>query len=274
MEELREKACRLRLQVLDMICSKKGGHIGGDFSEMEILLELYCRQMNIDAARPDAPERDRFILSKGHSVEALYAVLADRGFFPAEELGGYLSFGGKLMGHPNNQVPGIEMNTGSLGHGLSLGVGMALAARLRGLASRTYVLMGDGELAEGSVWEAAMAASHYGLDSLCATVDRNGLQISGATEEVMGLEPLAERFRSFGWNAIEVPDGNDFEQLGAAYVLARNTKGRPSVVIARTVKGRGISFMEGRAKWHHGIPDESERRAAAQELATAMRDGA
>ena len=257
MEELREKACRLRLQVLDMICSKKGGHIGGDFSEMEILLELYCRQMNIDAARPDAPERDRFILSKGHSVEALYAVLADRGFFPAEELGGYLSFGGKLMGHPNNQVPGIEMNTGSLGHGLSLGVGMALAARLRGLASRTYVLMGDGELAEGSVWEAAMAASHYGLDSLCATVDRNGLQISGATEEVMGLEPLA---------------GNDFEQLGAAYVLARNTKGRPSVVIARTVKGRGISFMEGRAKWHHGIPDESERRAAAQELATVMRD--
>ena len=132
--------------------------------------------------------------------------------------------------------------------------------------------MGDGELAEGSVWEAAMAASHYGLDSLCATVDRNGLQISGATEEVMGLEPLAERFRSFGWNAIEVPDGNDFEQLGAAYVLARNTKGRPSVVIARTVKGRGISFMEGRAKWHHGIPDESERRAAAQELATVMRD--
>ena len=176
------------------------------------------------------------------------------------------------MGHPNNQVPGIEMNTGSLGHGLSLGVGMALAARLRGLASRTYVLMGDGELAEGSVWEAAMAASHYGLDSLCATVDRNGLQISGATEEVMGLEPLAERFRSFGWNAIEVPDGNDFEQLGAAYVLARNTKGRPSVVIARTVKGRGISFMEGRAKWHHGIPDESERRAAVQELATVMRD--
>ena len=137
MEELREKACRLRLQVLDMVCSKKGGHIGGDLSEMEILLELYCRQMNIDAARPDAPERDRFILSKGHSVEALYAVLADRGFFPAEELGGYLSFGGKLMGHPNNQVPGIEMNTGSLGHGLSLGVGMALAARLRGLASRT-----------------------------------------------------------------------------------------------------------------------------------------
>ena len=176
------------------------------------------------------------------------------------------------MGHPNNQVPGIEMNTGSLGHGLSLGVGMALAARLRGLASRTYVLMGDGELAEGSVWEAAMAASHYGLDSLCATVDRNGLQISGATEEVMGLEPLAERFRSFGWNAIEVPDGNNFEQLGAAYVLARNTKGRPSVVIAHTVKGCGVSFMEGRAKWHHGIPDESERRAAAQELATVMRD--
>lgn len=273
MEELRKKACRLRLQVLDMICSKKGGHIGGDFSEMEILLQLYCREMNIDAARPDASDRDRFILSKGHSVEALYAVLADRGFFPVEELHSYLSFGGRLMGHPNNKVPGVEMNTGSLGHGLSLGVGMALAARLRGLGSRTYVLMGDGELAEGSVWEAAMAASHYGLDSLCATVDRNGLQISGSTEDVMRLEPLAERFRSFGWNAIEVPDGNDFDQLDAAYALARSTKGRPSVVIARTVKGRGVSFMEGQAKWHHGIPGEAERLTAAGELETAMRDG-
>lgn len=271
MESLKEKACRLRLQVLDMICSKKSGHIGGDFSEMEILLELYCRQMNIDAERPNAPERDRFILSKGHSVEALYAVLADRGFFPAEELQDYLSFGGKLMGHPNNQVPGIEMNTGSLGHGLSLCVGMALAARLRGLDSRTYVLMGDGELAEGSVWEAAMAASHYRLDNLCATVDRNGLQISGATEDVMGLEPLAERFRSFGWNAIEVPDGNDFGQLGAAYALARSTKNRPSVVIARTMKGRGVSFMEGRPKWHHGIPAPEERSAAEAELKAGMR---
>lgn len=266
MENLQKKAYRLRRDVLDMICHANSGHIGGDFSEMEILVELYCCQMNINPACLNTPDRDRFILSKGHSVESLYAVLADCGFFPNDYLQEYLKFGSKLIGHPNNSVPGIEMNTGSLGHGLSLGVGMALAGKRKGASYRTYVVMGDGELAEGSVWEAAMCASHYSLDNLCATVDRNKLQISGKTESVMNAEPLADRFRSFGWNVIEVHNGNDILELHAAYNMARYFKGKPTIVIAETTKGCGVSFMENQPKWHHKVPNTQEFELAAREL--------
>lgn len=198
-------------------------------------------------------------MSKGHCVEALYAVLAAKGFFPIEEvIEKFSKFGSQYIGHPNNKLPGIEMNSGSLGHGLPVSVGMALAGKMDNMDYRVYTVMGDGELAEGSVWEGAMAASHYKLDNLCATVDRNRLQISGNTEDVMAHDDLHERFRSFGWHVIDVKDGNDINQLVAAYEEAKTVKGKPSVVIANTVKGCGSTVMEDKAGWHHKVPTAEE----------------
>lgn len=258
MENSMRKAYDLRKNVLDMIIAEKSGHIGGDMSVMEILVTLYSR-MHITPETADSPDRDRFILSKGHTVEALYAVLADKGFLDIEEvIQNYSKFNSKYIGHPNNKLPGIEMNSGSLGHGLSVCVGMALAGKMDERDYRVYTVMGDGELAEGSIWEAAMAASHYKLDNLCAVVDRNRLQISGNTEEVMAHDDLHERFRSFGWNVIDVNDGNNVEQLNLAFDQAENCKGRPTVLIANTVKGYGSSVMENKAGWHHKVPTEEE----------------
>ncbi|MDE5587523.1 MAG: transketolase [Acetatifactor sp.] len=249
----------LRKNIVDMIVAGGGGHIGGDMSVVDILLTLYFRQMNISPENAEAPDRDYFVMSKGHCVEALYAVLAAKGFFNYEQVKEEFSrFGSKFIGHPNNKLPGIEMNSGSLGHGLPVSVGIALACRMDGLENRVYVVMGDGELAEGSVWEGAMAAGMYKLDNLCAVVDRNRLQISGGTEEVMAHEDLAARWASFGWNVISVADGNDSDQLNAAFEQAKGCKGRPTVVIANTVKGCGSRVMENKASWHHHVPSAEE----------------
>ena len=257
-----------RLNVLDMIKGAGTGHIGGDFSVMDILITLYFKQMNITPETADDPNRDLFVMSKGHSVEAYYAVLAKKGFFDREELVNTFSkFGSKFIGHPNNKIPGVEMNSGSLGHGLPVCVGMALAGKMNGQDYRVYTVMGDGELAEGSVWEGAMAASHYKLDNLCAVVDRNRLQISGCTEDVMAQDDLHERFHSFGWHVIDVKDGNDIDQLHEAFEEAKKIKGKPTILIANTVKGKGSSVMENKANWHHKVPNEEELAQIRKDLA-------
>ncbi|HIX14193.1 MAG TPA: transketolase [Candidatus Hungatella pullicola] len=259
MEDLKAKTFELRQNVLDIVMAGKGGHIGGDMSVLDILSTLYFRIMNVSPENQADPNRDRFVMSKGHSVEALYAVLAAKGFFPLEEvIRRFSKFGSPYIGHPNNHLPGIEMNSGSLGHGLPVSVGMALAGKLDKASYRVYTVMGDGELAEGSVWEAAMAAGNYKLDNLCATIDRNGLQISGSTEQVMRLDPLKDRFQSFGWNVIEVKNGNDTDALTEAYRQAKEKKGKPTLVLADTIKGYGSSVMENKAQWHHKVPSEEE----------------
>ena len=264
--DLAKKAYALRKQTLQMIYKAKSGHIGGDFSIMEILTVLYNEVMNISPETAQDPDRDRFVLSKGHTTDALYAVLADRGFIPQEELESFCQFGTRLIGHPNNKVPGIEMNSGSLGHGLAVCVGMAIAGKMGHRDYRVYTVMGDGELAEGSVWEAAMCAAQYKLDHLCAVVDRNGLQISGTTDQVMSTAGLKDRFASFGWAVIDVPDGNSVSQLRDAFAQAKENKGRPTLIIANTAKGRGVSFMENQVGWHHKIPTEEEFLRALAEL--------
>jgi transketolase len=267
MNALAVKAYDLRQDVVDIIMAGGGGHIGGDMSCMEIILTLYSR-MNVSPDHQDAPERDRFVLSKGHCVETLYAVLADKGFLDINEVKAQFSkFGSEYIGHPHNTLPGIEMNSGSLGHGLSVCVGMALAGRMDKRNYRVYTLMGDGELAEGSVWEGAMSAGHYKLDNLCAVVDRNHLQISGTTEQVMTPGDLAGRFAAFGWHVIELKDGNDVDALNAAFDEAENTKGMPTVIIANTVKGKGAAIMENKASWHHHLPNAEEYAIITKELA-------
>ena len=266
MNALAIKAYDLRQDVLDIIVSGGGGHIGGDMSSVEIMLTLYSR-MNVFPEKADDPDRDRFVLSKGHCVETLYAVLADKGFLDIEEVKAKFSkFGSEYIGHPHNTLPGIEMNSGSLGHGLSVCVGMALAGKMDKKDYRVYTLMGDGELAEGSVWEGAMAAGHYKLDHLCAVVDRNHLQISGTTEQVMTPGDLHARFAAFGWHVIDVKDGNDVDQLNAAFDEAEQTKGRPTVIIANTVKGKGAAIMENKAGWHHHLPSAEEYEIISKEL--------
>ena len=267
MSNLKALAYEMRERTIDIIVEGKTGHIGGDMSVMEILTELYFDQMNISPENMDDPDRDKFVMSKGHSMEAYYAVLAEKGFFPIEEvIEKFSKYGSKYFGHPNTKLPCFEINSGSLGHGLPVCVGMALAAKMNGQGYRTYTVMGDGELAEGSVWEGAMAASHYKLDNLCAVVDRNRLQISGNTEDVMAHDDLHERFRSFGWHVIDVADGNDISQLKAAFEEAKETKGKPTVLIANTVKGKGSPVMENKAGWHHKVPNQEELAQIRKDL--------
>ncbi len=258
MESLTAKAYRLRQHVVDIVMAGKGGHIGGDMSVIDILVTLYFDQMNISPENRNDPNRDLFVLSKGHSVEALYAVLAEKGFFPYEEvLAQFSRYGSKYIGHPNNKLPGIEMNSGSLGHGLPVAIGMALASRMDQRTNRVYTVMGDGELAEGSVWEGAMAAGHYRLDNLCAVIDRNRLQISGSTEAVMAHDDQCARWASFGWHTIQV-DGNSIPALHNAFEEAKATRGKPTVIIACTTKGCGSKVMENKANWHHKVPTQEE----------------
>ncbi|MFA9377785.1 MAG: transketolase [Lachnotalea sp.] len=259
MEKLEVLSYKLRKNVIDMIVEGKGGHIGGDMSVIDILITLYFKQMNCSPENMDDPDRDRFVMSKGHCVEALYAVLAEKGFFPIEQvIKEYSKFGSKFIGHPNNKLPGIEMNSGSLGHGLPVSVGMALAGKMNEQDYRVYTVLGDGELAEGSVWEGAMAAHQYKLDNLCAVIDRNRLQISGNTEDVMAHDSQIERWSGFGWHAINVENGNDITQLDAAFNEAKSVKGKPTVIIANTIKGFGSSVMENKVAWHHHVPSEEE----------------
>ncbi|MGN7940327.1 transketolase [Virgibacillus sp. 6R] len=266
---LKRKAVEIRMDLLTMIYNARTGHTGGSLSNTDILTVLYYKIMNIDPSNPNWDERDRYVQSKGHSVESLWAILADKGFFPKEELKTFSQFGSRLIGHPNNKVPGIEMNTGALGHGLPISVGMALAAKMDGKSYKVYTLMGDGEQAEGSVWEGAMAAAQYKLDNLIAIIDRNKLQITGSTEDVMALEPLPDKWRSFGWEVIEV-DGHDVEQLVDVFSHTPSVEGKPTMVIANTVKGKGISFAENVGAWHHHVPTKEEYDLAMEELSKQL----
>lgn len=254
-------AHQVRKHIVNMCAGPEGGHLGGSMSMVEILVTLYFAVLRGDLAGPPDPARDVLILSKGHSAICLYAVLAQRGLLPVGELAGYAQPGSRLMGHPVRAVPGVDMPTGSLGHGLALGNGFALAARHDGAARRCFVVMGDGELQEGSVWEAAMATSSLRLGNLTAIIDRNGLQITGRTEDTIGLEPLADRWHSFGWTALEV-DGHDPGALLAAFAAAEAEPDRPVVLVARTIKGRGLPFIEGRRESHYArLGDRQLRRA-------------
>ena len=264
LEHLRWK---LRRDCVDIIMAGGGGHIGGDMSVIDALMVLYENHLNVSPETADDPDRDRFVLSKGHAMEAYYAVLCERGFLDLDDVKARFSkFDSPYIGHPNNKLPGIEMNSGSLGHGLPVAIGMALAAKMDGRAYRSYVFMGDGELAEGSVWEGAMAAPTYGLDNLCALVDRNRLQISGCTEDVMRQDSQEERWAAFGWNVLSVP-GNDIRALDEAFGLAKETKGRPTVIIANTVKGYGSPVMEDKAGWHHHLPNQEEYERIVSDFA-------
>lgn len=266
--QLQDKALQIRMDLLQMIHHAKAGHTGGSLSNTDILTALYYRVMRIDPQRPKWKQRDRFIASKGHAVESLWCILADLGFFDKEELNTFSQFGTRLIGHPNNKVPGIEMNTGALGHGLPISVGMALAAKRDNSDYRVFCLMGDGEQAEGSVWEGAMAGAHYKLDNLVGIIDRNRLQISGSTEEVMGLEPLEEKWAAFGWHVVSI-DGNNMAALVEAFETVPQVKGKPTLIMANTVKGKGVSFAENVPHWHHHVPSNEELQQALAELAAA-----
>ncbi len=264
--ELNEKAREIRKDVVNLVYSAKAGHVGGSLSSADIVTTLYYSVMNVNPKDPKNEDRDRFIMSKGHAAELLYCVLADKGYFSKEKLESYSKFGSTLIGHPNNKNAGVEINTGALGHGLSASVGMALGAKRDEKDYRVFTLLGDGELAEGSVWEGAMAAGHYKLDNLCAVVDRNRLQISGNTEDVMADDDLDARFRAFGWNSIHA-QGNNIESLNEAFEEAKTCKGKPTVIIADTIKGYGGGeIMENKADWHHKVPTQEMYETISAEL--------
>ncbi|HZX46852.1 MAG TPA: transketolase [Clostridia bacterium] len=264
--KLERIALRIRRAIIEMTHAAKSGHPGGSLSSVEILTALYFAIMRIDPERPDWEDRDRFVLSKGHASPALYAALALRGYFPEEALLWFRRIDSMLQGHPDMKgTPGVEMSTGSLGLGFSAACGMALAARLDKKDCRVYTLIGDGEAQEGIIWEASMAAAHYRLDNLTAFLDHNGLQIDGPNEEVMSVEPLAAKWRAFGWEVLQV-DGHSFGQIMDAVAKAKLAKGRPTMIIAKTTKGKGVSFMENAAGWHGKAPGDQEKDAALKEL--------
>lgn len=261
-----------RKRLVEIVYRAKAGHIGGDLSCLNTMTALYFHVMrNIDPNNPKASDRDRFVLSKGHCVEALYVTLEGKGFLKPEVLDTLGQFGSILSGHPTIEVPGIEVNSGALGHGLSIGIGMALAAKMDGKEYRTFVLMGDGEQGEGSVYEAAMAANKYRLDNLVAIIDRNHLQISGNTEDVMPLDNIRERWTAFGWEVMEM-NGDDMDDIVETFDTIAYDNGRPHLVISTTTKGRGVSFMEGVAKWHHGVLNEEQCKAAVAEIEQRILD--
>jgi transketolase len=269
-QELKRKSVQYRKTILRIIYHAKAGHTGGSLSCVDILNVLYNHVMNVSPDNADDSNRDRYVQSKGHSVEALYTVLADRGFFPLAALDTLGQYGSDFIGHPTRHVPGIEQNTGALGHGLSFSVGLALAAKKDGRRYRVFTLLGDGELTEGSNWEAAMSAAHYRLDNLTVIVDRNTLQITGPTENVMALEPLADKFAAFGL-AVRTCDGNDVGDLVRTLEAAPFEAGRPSLILAHTVKGKGVSFIENAVAWHHKVPTDEEMARALAELDAAER---
>ncbi len=269
-KELELRAARGRLLALEMVYRAASGHIGGSLSAMDALTELYFEELRVDPANPQDPERDRFVMSKGHCTPALYAVLALRGYFPQKQLELFRSIDGHMSGHPDMvNVPGVDMSTGSLGQGLACAGGMALAGKIDGKGYRVYALMGDGEIEEGEIWEAAMAAAKYKLDNLCGLVDVNGLQIDGATADVMPSEPLDAKFAAFGWHVIKA-DGHDFDSLRAALKQARETHGQPSVILMKTTKGKGVSYMENNAGWHGKAPNAEQYEAGRAELEAAL----
>ncbi|MDD5191029.1 MAG: transketolase [Dehalococcoidales bacterium] len=263
--ELQKIALRLRREIVQMIFTAGSGHPGGSLSSVEILTTLYFRVLRHNHTDPYWPDRDRFILSKGHVAPVLYATLAECGYLPIEELQTLRKLGSRLQGHSEHSLPGVEMSAGSLGQGLSFGIGCALAARLDKKDYRTYVLLGDGECDEGQVWEAAMSAPHHKLDNLVAIVDKNGLQIDGFTKDVLNTEPLSDKFRAFGWHTIDI-DGHDFNQLIDAFEHARTVKRQPVAIIAKTIKGKGVSFMENNVDFHGKAPNAAQLEIALKEL--------
>ncbi len=267
--ELKKKSVIYRKNILKYIVKAKAGHTGGSLSSIDILNVLYNQVLHVSPDNFSSPDRDRYIQSKGHCVEALFVVLADKGFFPEEDLNTLCQYGSKYIGHPTRKVHGVEQNTGALGHGLPISVGVALAAKLDQKSYKTFTLLGDGELPEGSNWEAALSAAQYKLDNLCVIIDKNGLQISGPTNAVCNTDPLDKKWESFGWSVKEV-DGNNVEQLIAAFADLPFEEGKPSVIIAKTVKGKGISYMENVLKWHHGVPNQLEYEQALLEFDQAL----
>ena len=265
-DDLKSAALEIRRDILKTITGAASGHPGGSLSAVELLTSLYYKELRHDPSAPDWPDRDRFILSKAHACPVLYVALAHCGYFPKEELGTFRKINSRLQGHAHIMTPGVEMSGGSLGQGLSFGVGTALAARLDGRSSRVYVMVGDGECDEGQIWEAAMAAAHYRLDNLVAIVDKNGIQNDRWTSEVMNLEPLTEKWSSFGWHTIEI-DGHSFPQTLDAFEEAKSVMGKPSVIIADTVKGKGVSFMEDNPDFHGKAPSPEQLEQALKELA-------
>ncbi len=268
---LKIAACKVRMGIIEATHGAKSGHPGGSLSSADLFTYLYWRELHIDPQDPRRQDRDRFVLSKGHCAPGLYAALAHRGFFPVADLPTLRHADSYLQGHPNmNTVPGVEMSTGSLGQGISAAAGMALGAKHQGMdAVRVYTLLGDGELEEGQVWEAMMFAAHYKLDNFCAVIDNNGLQIDGPVAEVMSPYPILEKLKAFGF-AAECVDGHSFPQLEAAFAQARATKGRPFAIVMKTVKGKGVSFMENRVEWHGKAPNDAEYTAAMEELGAAL----
>lgn len=268
--ELQTYANRIRQYIIKSVYSAKSGHPGGSLSISEILAVLYFNQMNIDEKNPKAKERDRLVLSKGHTSPALYSVLALKGFFDIEELANFRNINSFLQGHPDMvNIPGVDASTGSLGQGLSIANGMALASKLDSEGVRVYCICGDGELQEGQIWEAAMTSAHYKLDNLCVIIDNNNLQIDGKVSDVMNIYPINEKFRSFGFATIEV-DGHNIKELISAFEQAKKTKGKPTAIIANTIKGKGVSFMENIAEWHGKAPNEEQYKQAMLELGGAV----
>ena len=266
-QELKITANQVRKNIVTAVYHAKAGHPGGSLSSAEIFTYLYMVELNVDPANPADPDRDRFVLSKGHTCPGLYGAMAERGFFDREELKTFRHVGSRLQGHPSmRMLPGIDMSTGSLGQGISCAVGIAAAAKVMGKDYRTYTLLGDGEIEEGQVWEAAMFASAKKLDNLCAIVDNNNLQIDGTLEEVNSPYPIDKKFEAFGFHVINVADGHDFDQLAAAFAEARTVKGQPTVIICKTTKGKGVSFMENKAGWHGKAPNEEEYKIAMADL--------
>ncbi len=272
-EELRRIANEVRKGIVRGVHAAKAGHPGGSLSAADMLTYLYFEDMNVDPANPGDPNRDRLVMSKGHAAPLLYSVLANRGFFPVEELETLRHVGSRLQGHPNmNDTPGVDMSTGSLGQGISAAVGMALAAKHWGQGYRTYAILGDGEIEEGQVWEAAMFAGNHGLDNLCLVVDHNGLQIDGSIEEVNSAMPIADKFRAFKFHVIELADGNDMAQVRAAFEAARKVTDQPVCIVAETVKGKGVSYMENAVGWHGKAPNDEQFEQAMAELEAAEKE--
>ena len=266
---LNEITRNIRKDIVTMIHGSKSGHPGGSLSAVEILTTLYFDEMNIDPQNPKKEDRDRFVLSKGHAAPVLYATLAERGYFDKKELLSLRKVGAMLQGHPDMKgTPGVEISTGSLGQGFSVACGMAMASKLDNAPWRVYALLGDGEVQEGLIWEAAMSAAHYKLDNMVAFLDYNGLQIDGEVEKVMNIGPIVDKFKSFGWNVIEI-DGHDFDQIFAALDMAKETVGKPTMIVAKTVKGKGVSFMENNAGWHGNAPSDNDLEIALSELGGA-----
>lgn len=265
-KQLMAAACKVRMGALRGIHAAKAGHPGGSLSAADLFTYLYFKEMNIDPANPKWDDRDRFVLSKGHTAPGLYAALALRGFFPMDDLDGLRQIGSHLQGHPNmNLTPGVDMSTGSLGQGVSAAAGMALGAKYRGKSCRVYTLLGDGEIEEGQVWEAFMFAAHYHLDNLCVIIDNNGLQIDGKVSDVMSPYPIPEKLRAFGFEVAEI-DGHDFDQMEAAFAKARATSGKPFAIVMKTTKGKGVSYMEDQVGWHGKAPNDEEYAQAMTEL--------